>query len=1005
MLNRLALPILTTLAITALVAGCGKTYSTKSDTPPDDEAKRRGETAENFRYGITKDHNNFFAGMDVIAAPAPAAKDGDPTTSGDLPIYQLLDLDEKAGKKPPKTVLYDPVSTPNEILGRNTWMAWCGGNEGFWDWLAKNSYGFLDFLKVIDSRERPTRFAAKGLINEPGMRQSAKPDQWGLWIDEPLGDGSGKIIESIYGRSSGVIGLRLFPNPDFDEAAQKRWDAKRFYTDASYYNDPNLIRPYRVGMSCAFCHASYHPLNPPANVAEPRWENISGSIGAQYLRIRAVVGNLLQPDNVVYHILDSQPPGTVDTSLVASDNINNPNAMNSIFCLKQRVVRSFVNSPEVQSGGALTQPALWGKPDQQLPAGDSGFVWKRDADKNALVYRSPDEDRVPKAYWDAFQSYPPLDRLHDSTEYPLAYKNAGETGWLLDRVNKSNQPLNRYVPRILFDGADSIGGWGALARVYLNIGTYWEQWIRLHNSLVGFEKQQPFRISDCVDHSVYWQATQERVAPLRDYFLKITPPMPLLAARGGESVERPVKPATAQAAPAPEAAALKLTADKRALHIDVSKLAHGRRVFAHNCIVCHSSIQPLERQLDYDRWAALNEPWDHDPGRWLEDEAYRTWAEKAVEKPEFWRNNFLSSDYRVSIALIGTNPGRALATNGLSGDMWNDFTSATYKKMPSVGSLSYFNPFTKKDELFTPRHTAPEGSPEGGGGVGFYRVPSLVSIWATAPLLHNNTVGLFNNDPSVGGRLIAFDDAIRKLLTPKLRLTGSSYNEATPERLAADHGLIWRTTQTSYLSLPGKYIPPLLGKQFAVFGAAQRWYEALAAKHRVIAWIIASPAAFFLILILLAFLFFVHFGRTSSHDPVIIARKRVLARWIGYALVLLALVVSASVYVLTGRIGTLRLGPIPKGTPVNLISNINPDAGPEALKEALAETTESFARINSQHLTGTALQDEVDKNIGPALLKVDKVPDFVMDKGHYYKWFESMTDDDKDALIELLKTF
>ena len=33
------------------------------------------------------------------------------------------------------------------------------------------------------------------------------------------------------------MGLRLFANPEFDEAAAKRWDAKRFYEDESYYND------------------------------------------------------------------------------------------------------------------------------------------------------------------------------------------------------------------------------------------------------------------------------------------------------------------------------------------------------------------------------------------------------------------------------------------------------------------------------------------------------------------------------------------------------------------------------------------------------------------------------------------------------------------------------------------------------------------------------------------------------------------------------------------------
>src|SRR5262249_44027434 len=125
----------------------------------------------------------------------------------------------------------------------------------------------------------------------------ATKDAYGLKMPPP----------GIYGLSSGVAGLRLFPNPKFDAAARKKWDVRRYYSDPDYYNDPKLIRPYRVGMACAFCHASFHPLRPPRDVTSPGWENISGNIGAQYLRIRAVFGNLLTKDNFIWHLLDSQP--------------------------------------------------------------------------------------------------------------------------------------------------------------------------------------------------------------------------------------------------------------------------------------------------------------------------------------------------------------------------------------------------------------------------------------------------------------------------------------------------------------------------------------------------------------------------------------------------------------------------------------------------------------------------------------------------------------------------
>src|SRR2546423_839559 len=451
----------------------------------------------------------------------------------------------------PARTLVDPVSAPNEILGRNTWMLWCGGNEGFWDWLGTHGYGFTDLLKLLDSRNRSRRFDEAGLINEPGMKQALQPDENGIWLDVPADElqrkEKAKVPRGIYGRSTGVVGLRLFPNPAFEQA-KSNWDPKRYYNDPSYYNNPGVIRPYRVGMSCAFCHASWHPLNPPVDLNQPQWANVSGNIGAQYLRMRAIFGNLLKKDNFVYHLLDSQPPGTIDTSLIASDNLNNPNAMNAIFNLPQRVVRSFVNPPEVLSPVSLSQPALWGKPTEVLPEGTDAMVWRKEG--NRFFYQGREADQVPKTYADVFQS-------------------AG----LLDRVKGSNHGP-RYVPRVLFDGADSIGGWGALARVYLNIGTFWEQWIRIHNPLVGFEPQKPFKIKDCEEHSVYWEAIQERVAPLRDYFLKISSPMPLLAAVG----------ASHKAETVPSSAP---TAREKGRRIDLSQLAKGRQVFANNCIVCH----------------------------------------------------------------------------------------------------------------------------------------------------------------------------------------------------------------------------------------------------------------------------------------------------------------------------------------------------------------------------------------------------------------------------------
>ena len=101
----------------------------------------------------------------------------------------------------------------------------------------------------------------------------------------------------------------------------------------------------------------------------------------------------------------------------------------------------------------------------------------------------------------------------------------------------------------------------------------------------------------------------------------------------------------------------------------------------------------------------------------------------------------------------------------------------------------------------------------------------------------------------------------------------------------------------------------------------------------------------------------------------------------------------------------MHIGPIPEGTPVNLLANINPDADPADLKAAFKTIIETFADAESRHLDAKDRLALMEEKVVPALMKVSKCPDFVMDKGHYYPWFKEMSDDDKEALIELLKTF
>ena len=134
--------------------------------------------------------------------------------------------------------------TTNEIKGRNTWIIWTGGNDRFWDYMASHAYGSLDFLKTLSSHpaikhfSRDNRWQYLGLVNEPCFEKATgpRPDRYGLWLDKRREDcppdpfeneqkypgvkigarGKNIAVGSYYGYASGIVGLRLFPNPDFD---------------------------------------------------------------------------------------------------------------------------------------------------------------------------------------------------------------------------------------------------------------------------------------------------------------------------------------------------------------------------------------------------------------------------------------------------------------------------------------------------------------------------------------------------------------------------------------------------------------------------------------------------------------------------------------------------------------------------------------------------------------------------------------------------------------------
>lgn len=837
--------IFSVLALTVLV-GC-KEKKVAGTFP--DEAQAVGRTAES----LAGSDDPYLADMDYGVTNDPEL------------VRQRLDP-------------YVPGISPADAVaavhrGRNNWNIWTAGNDTLWDKFATD--GILDLLKTLSNHpvlgySRDDRWQKLGLVNEPCFVKGEGPreDRFGLWLDvrdpacgpDPFedetkypgvkigarGDRPGFPTGSYYGYATGVVGLRLLPNPAFDAAAEEDWDPEKFYTEPDYYDRKNLIRPYRVGMSCGFCHVGPSPTNPPADPEAPTWANLNSNPGAQYFWIDRVFiwsWNLQDPrvpsanSNFIYQLLRTSRPGALDTSLVSSDQINNPRTMNAVYNVGARVANAFHWGGEKLAGGGLNN----------------------------------------KQFTDYIPPVPPNGALAKTFETPDAV----------------------WTPRVLKDGSDSVGVLGALNRVFINIGLFSEEWTLHFIPLLGGADITPIPIETLEKNSSYWRATESQTIDTALFFL-----------------------ATAQ----PDD--LSLADPSRVLPEDDPKIVRGKEVFATTCARCHSSKLPQQVLDTYfpgggcvgagylDCW---NEYWAY-----TKTEEFKEAAKAIVLAPDFRQDNFLSTELRIPVTLLETNACSPLATNAIAGNIWDNFSSQSYKDLPSVGTIQVHHPLTgelREDEYVMPA-----------GGRGYTRPASLVSLWSTAPYLLNNTVGEFKWTGSIDDRLASFEDGITKMLWPEKRDGNVEYMTRSGEKL---RGIIDGTTQSTYLRVYTGYLPQFLQP---LVGFGHRWFP----------WL---------------------FGE-----------------------------------------GGVELGPIPKGTPVNLLSNIDLQTPKVKLLELLIKIKRRLKELpeNATDAEATA----VFKDLVDPLLEVSKCPDFVINRGHYFgtaylpanEGETPLSDEDKWALIEFLKT-
>ena len=484
----------------------------------------------------------------------------------------------------------------SECVGRLIWFKATGGNERFHTYTFQQRIGVLvDWFRVLRTDQRDDRFWAWGIINDPACCKPGAPDcpakslneTYGLdWCpgddvllkyvgkngyvdpacglkdaaldaDDPHTQG-GKVDQRAspcdlrFGTSTGALGLRKFPNPRFDAAKWKAlngdlatWSgftaAKAATTGiesdqrVTKLADASVEPPFLIGTTCGSCHIAFDPLNPPADPAHPKWENIKGLIGNQYTRMSELLGSGMPKSALEYQMFAHARPGVTDTSAISHDQINNPGTINALINVAQR---------PVFKGEMVTK---WRKATTCGAEKDEGKCWCEAGYNGKCWQKSTRED--------------------DTTTVYLGGQKVVLAG----------------VHHILKGGEDSIGGLEAIQRVYFNIGSCSEQcWVNHFADMRQVDPEQrgfgqtSFDIGQCRRDCPNFRAVEDRLQTILDFFASAESDQTDLAVARAKQRKATYTPAD-------------LAAD---LDKDFGKgaVTRGRTVFADNCARCHSSI-------------------------------------------------------------------------------------------------------------------------------------------------------------------------------------------------------------------------------------------------------------------------------------------------------------------------------------------------------------------------------------------------------------------------------
>jgi mono/diheme cytochrome c family protein len=640
---------------------------------------------------------------------------------------------------PPPRDVSDPCAfngsvqlNPSQKVGCEIWFKATAGTARFFTYVYQQRLGGLvDWYGVLNTPARATRFEKWGLMNDPACCKPGDPDCPAKTLEETYGfdycpgddillahvgkrgykDPACDLIDASpsrdaiekgarfprelwqsacdleFGTSAGAMGFRKFPNPRFDRAAWSElnhgvatWDGFR-----KRLSDGSVQPPFLVGITCGACHIAFDPLKPltaPHSPSFPAAAHLSGTVGNQYARVSAIFVSGMPMDSLEWQVFALVRPGTVDTSAIPTDQVNNAGTINAIMNLGHRPT--------------FSHDVLKWRP---VKRGEQCLV----TSAQAVCWCEPGKDKT--------------------------------------KCWKRSLVQQEQVHHILKGGEDSIGALEALQRVYINIGSCAESaWVNHLTDILQLDPrmrgygQTPLEIGQARRDCPNFRAIEDRLPDLLNY-LMTGAPADLREAR--ENARQAKDPSARYI----QADLIKdLEADLRA------NVARGRRIFARKCAQCHSSLSENKKN-----------------GTFIDRDFH------ALDPATGLRQDWLGNDAPTAVTKLEVNASRALHSNHMKGHVWEEYASETYRQKPPVTL-----PMSIEEERL-------EFSLSADGGRGYYRNVSLLSLWASAPFMHDNGIGpelcggpvsssgCKTFDPTVEGRYQLFKDSMDQLLHPERR--------------------------------------------------------------------------------------------------------------------------------------------------------------------------------------------------------------------------------------------